>query len=136
MMRKRGKLSRVVMRKRELTITRGRDSKQWRSWQSGFVADIVTFEGDDSRAAHILFIITALQVVANYVHERKDETYEASIMTTTTELAETRFHILGDLQFAFTAWDNLLTPPECEKSSVVAWMIAAKNYKMNHFLIS
>ena len=65
----------------------------------------------------------------------RNETYEASIMITTTELAETRSHVLGDLQFAFAAWNNLLAPPECEKSSVVAWMIASQNYDINHFLI-
>jgi hypothetical protein len=56
-------------------------------------------------------------------------------MITATELAETRFHVLGDLQFAFAVWSNLLTPPECEKSSVVAWRIASQNYDTNHFLI-
>jgi len=65
------------MRKREMTITKGRGSKQWRSWQSRFVADIVTLEGDDSRAIYILFIITALKVVSRQLMSTNARTIAA-----------------------------------------------------------
>lgn len=82
-------------------------------------------------------VISALRKAANvpvYVGQRESMN-QPSILVSQIKMDELANMYETLHQFTFAAWRNLPSPPDCEKTFVLMWLIACDKYDVNHFSI-